>query len=276
MKGLLILFIFVAFVLMTYLIKCILSDNLTCQQFKKNTSKNPVKNFKYIPKKIFQLVADKNDIHPIFQKNIEHIKKLNPDWEYTLYDDNDIFTYIQIHYPPYILDIYKMINPKYGAARADFFRYLLMYKEGGVYLDIKSGMKMGLNYILKNDDEYVLCHWPCSKQSESTNSRFGELQQWNIICRPNHPFLEAVINNVVQQILKYDIYKIGTGKNAVLKVTGPIVYTKSIIPLLNDYHNRIIESHLYIGLVYNNINSDHIGMFKHKHYSKLSSPVILT
>ena len=83
---------------------------------------------KYIPKKIFQLVSDKTKIHPKFLENIQYIKKTNPNWEYTLYDDTDIITYLETYYPPEILYYYNKINPNYGPARADFFRYLLMYR----------------------------------------------------------------------------------------------------------------------------------------------------
>jgi hypothetical protein len=234
----------------------------------------------YIPKKIFQLIADKNKVNPSFQKNIEYIKNLNPDWEYNLYDDSDIITYMTAYYPD-MLYYYNKINPRYGAARADFFRYLLMYREGGVYLDIKSAMKFPLNRIIFPKDEYILSYWNCPCKKMSLDNEMGEFQQWHIICRPKHPFLRAVIQNVIKNIEDYRLSD-GIGKEGVLKVTGPVAYSKSIMPLVSQYNCRIIDTNEMIGLIYNNLpksynpfSDSHIGLFSNTHYSKIREPIII-
>jgi mannosyltransferase OCH1-like enzyme len=242
-------------------------------------SKKEKTEFKFIPKKIFQLIPDKNKIHPDFLQNIDYIKNLNPDWEYILMDDKDIDEYIKKYYP-HLIYYYNRINPKYGAARADFFRYLLMYKEGGAYFDIKSASRFPLNNILKYDDEYILSHfdWECHR--DYLKHPYGEFQQWHIICRPNHPYLKAVIEKVIDNIESYNI-DIGTGKGAVLKVTGPIAYTQAILPILNYNNYRESEFDEMIGLVYNNLDSfnkkesSHVNKFSKTHYSMIDEPVIL-
>ena len=98
------------------------------------------------------------------------------------------------------LNLYTSINPEYGAARADYFRYLLLYKYGGVYLDIKSGMKKSLNHIIDKDDEYILCHWATKDNAKILGNTLGEFQQWHIISKPKHPFLKAVIKNVEKML----------------------------------------------------------------------------
>ena len=151
---------------------------------------------KYIPKQIYQTVKDKKNISPLFRKNINSIKKLNKGWVYYLFDDNDIVEYIQSNYPPEIMDIYNSINPKYGASRADFFRYLLVYKEGGVYLDVKSGMKVPLDQILHEDDHYLLSHWDCPCQKGYVQIMEGEYQQWHVIASPEHriPYSKPLVS----------------------------------------------------------------------------------
>lgn len=230
---------------------------------------------KYIPKKIFQLIADKNKISPEFQKNINYIKNLNPDWEYHLYDDNEMVSYIKENYGEEMLRYYNKINPKYGAAKADLFRYLLMYLEGGVYLDIKSASTIPLSEIILPDDEYLLSYWDLPIQSKLTGNKMGEYQQWHIICRPRHPFLYEVIQQVIKNIDNYDADSIGVGKLAVLKVTGPIAYTKTIKPIIDKYNHRIVELNEFVGLKYNNIGVSHKGLFSNKHYSHITDPVII-
>ena len=268
---------FVLYILCTLLIFGIISlvilRNISISEYQ-NKYFNKTGYIKYIPKKIFQLVADKNKINPDFQKNIEYIKKINPDWEYYLYDDNEITQYIVENYGLEFLEYYNKINPKYGAARADFFRYLLMYKEGGVYLDLKSATKYPLSNIIMPDDEYILSYWDMPMQILNVNHNMGEFQQWHIICRPRHPFLYAVIDRVIKNIDSYNS-SVGVGKLAVLKVTGPIAYTKAILPILDKYNHTIINLNDFAGLIYNNLPKSHTNLFSATHYIKITEPVIL-
>lgn len=230
---------------------------------------------KYIPKKIFQLIPNKNNISSQFQWNINYLQNLNPDWEYHLLDDNDMINYIQRYYGDRYLSYYNRINKKYGAAKADFFRYLLMYREGGAYFDIKSACNIPLSKMLLPDDEYIISHWDLPIQKIYTKNDFGEMQQWHIICRPNHPFLAAVIENVMYNIDHYTVSQ-GVGKQAVLKVTGPIAYTKAIVPILDQYPRRVIQFNDLCGLVYNNLDQGHENLFSRVHYSKVKEPVIIS
>lgn len=223
-----------------------------------------------IPKKIFQLLLpDKNNIHPLFVENIDHIKRINTGWNYTLMDDKDIHSYIYHHYPPDILFYYSRINPKYTAARADFFRYLLMWKEGGVYLDIKSSMSIPLDQVIQPVDEYLLSHWKIPWHNETLGNALGEYQQWHIICRPEHPFLKAVIEKVIDNIKNYTI------PSSVLSVTGPIAYSQAIIPLRDSQPCREVKHHSELSLIYNNLPVDHQNLFETPHYSLLNEPIIL-
>lgn len=230
---------------------------------------------KLIPRKIFQLTADKNNINESFKENINYIKKMNPGWKYTLYDNDDIIEYIKKYFHPYVLETYNSINSKYGAARADFFRYLLMYREGGVYLDLKSASIIPFDFIIKPDDEYLLAHWHITPSAGILGNSLGEFQQWHIICRPKHPFLDAVIRKVIQNVYEYDIQLHGVGKPGVVEVTGPIAYTKAIMSILDKHKYRLFETNFDICLKYNNVKQNHISLFKNKHYSKVREPIVL-
>ena len=237
-----------------------------------NHEKTPLK---YIPKKIFQMVHDKNNISKEFNENIEYIKKLNPDWNYYLMDDKDIEEYIRKNYGEKILGYFKRINPKYGACKSDLARYLILYKEGGVYLDIKSATSFPLSLMILPEDEYILTYSCCAVQEDVLENNYGEFQQWHIITRPYHPFLKSVIENVLNNIDNYDIEINGVGKQSVLELTGPIAYTFSITPLLNKYKHRIVYSPHYIGLIYNNLSSSHKSLFSKTHYSEIDEAIIL-
>lgn len=229
-----------------------------------------------IPKVIYQIYLSNNTpytkkIPNILNRNIRHIKSLNKDWEYKLYNDKMAINFIKKYYGKKMLSIYNKINPKYGPARSDLFRYLLLYQKGGVYLDIKSGMNKPLNNIITEKDTYYLSYWR-GKPSRHLYPPNGELQQWYIITPPKHPFLKEVINNVCDRILNDKVIR--TGKIGVLYLTGPFVYTETITKLLPKYKYKLYNNNVELGFKYRNINMNHVNIFK-SHYTRLNEPIIL-
>lgn len=107
---------------------------------------------------IFQTARSMSDLPHEIEQNIAHLRQSNPEYEYHLFDDEEIRAFILEHYGEVIWGYYQRIAPPYGAARADFFRYLLMYQLGGVYLDIKSSLDRPLREVLRDDDQFLLTH----------------------------------------------------------------------------------------------------------------------
>ena len=230
-----------------------------------------------IPKIIHQTYLTRN-VSKEIECNINNLKNANPDWEYRFYDDNDITIFIENNFPE-ISKFYNKINPKYGAAKADLFRYLLMYKEGGAYLDIKSTLTKPLDEILSSDDQYILAHWVHSHNSVSRhpciNNPNGEYQQWHIICVKGHPFLKAVIENVCKNIDSYNPLLHDVGMMGVLRTTGPIAYSLSILPIVNLHKHRAGFDNDF-GLIYSVFSNGlegHKTLFK-THYHDLKESII--
>lgn len=238
-----------------------------------------------IPRIIHQTYHSKT-FPPEILENINHLKALNPDWEYRVYDDDDITNYITKNYPE-LLNIYNKINPKYGAARADFFRYILIYNEGGVYLDIKSSLTKPLNEILTADDRYLLSHWQNDPKALHADmglhhcipNAFGEFQQWHVVAAKGHPFLKAVIENVSNNIQNYNPYIHDTGSWGVFNLTGPIAYSLAITPLVHLYPHRLERDNTKFGLIYSIFQSKKVGFTHHKllkkHYTLLDESLIV-
>ena len=175
----------------------------------------------------------------------------------------------------------KSINDSYGPAKADLFRYLILYKNGGVYLDIKSGCNKPLNQLIKNDDEFLLYYWDKENTKSRIGNENGEIPQWYIISKPGHAFLKKIIENVCKNILNYDISKHGYGKQMVLKMTGPDIFTLSIEECMkNDDKIKYRFVKIFNYLIYNNIKipnkkfdiMSHQNEFKN-HYSTLKTPL---
>jgi len=236
-----------------------------------------------IPKVIHQTYG--GDILPqTLLDNINAIKRLNPGWVHKIYNDEDIFDFIQKYYPPDVLRKYLKINPKYGAARADLFRYLLIYCKGGVYLDIKSTLERPLDDVLEATDQFILSTWVDDATPQyagwglHTNIKDlpnGEFQQWHVAAAAGHPFLKSVIDAILNNIDIYDPYLHGIGKPGVLNLTGPIAYSLAIAPLLTKYEHRIVKSKTDLGFVYTILGETegHSVLFKN-HYMQQTAPII--
>jgi len=102
-----------------------------------------------IPKIIHQ--TWKNTIIPTqWQDSVDACKKRHSDYEYKLWTDDMMDDFVQLEYPDFY-PTYK--SYKYHIQRCDVFRYLILYKYGGIYIWIwiyfvKRNLKLFYNMIL--------------------------------------------------------------------------------------------------------------------------------
>ena len=104
---------------------------------------------------------------------------------------------------------YSVLVP--GAYRADFWRYCMLYKFGGVYADAKTTCLRPLDEIIRPDDELVLV-----RDIPDTCLLNGF-----IACSPGHPLLGLVIDIVLQNIESRSY-----GQSP-LDITGPHTFGKA-------------------------------------------------
>lgn len=218
------------------------------------------------------------------QRNVDELKARNGGWEHRFYDDQAIERFIREHYGLAMLRLFQTIDPVYGAARADFFRYLLVYRLGGVYLDIKSRFRVPIDQVIdRATDRFVVAQWSNGPGEEYEGWGMhddlaqvggGEYQQWHVIAAPGSPFLRAVLERVCGNIARYRPWRDGVGWIAVLRLTGPIAYTLAIDPLLSLHPHRRVRREAELGLDYSILpERSHLGLFK-RHYSQNRLPVV--
>lgn len=221
-----------------------------------------------------------------FAANLQRIEAMNPGWTVTVYDDADIERFIKDAYGPATLALYGMLNKRYGAARADLFRYLCVYRLGGVYLDLKSTTTRPLDDWIRPNDRYLLSQWdnaPTGHHSdwglypELAHIPHGEYQQWFIVAAAGHAYLRAVIAAVLRSIARYRPLPVRCGRQGVIRVTGPVRYTLAIHPILESHPHRVIdvEDAMQGGLVYSIFEGerDHYKL-NAVHYSQLTEPIV--
>ncbi|EPQ9049355.1 glycosyltransferase [Cronobacter turicensis] len=213
----------------------------------------------------------------------EQLRNLNPDYEYRFYDEPAILAWIETHFGEDMLALYQRINPEYGAARADLFRYLVIYQEGGVYLDVKSFCSRPLDEVIPADCELMLFHWDNQPggqdhkkglHKELAELPHGEYQQWNVIAAPRSPWLREVIDEVTSRIKNYQPATYGIGMKGVLSTTGPIAFTLAIRRIPFSKHVHVVRDHRTVGLKYCGVDSSVLKRFKKSAYARLKTPVV--
>jgi mannosyltransferase OCH1-like enzyme len=223
-----------------------------------------------------------DDVPAAFAAGVARLRSHNPGWTYRYWSDRDVHDFIDDVYGWAVLSLYLRINPRYGAARADLFRYLCIYHYGGVYLDIKSGGAVVLDRLIMPEDSYILSQWNNAGSRrfrnwglhpELAHIKGGEFQQWHVIAAAGHPFLERVIDAVLGNIAAYAEGRDGTGRMAVLRTTGPIAYTRAIHAMLSTYPHRFVDVEA-AGLRYC-ATRDHLSVFGASSYMRQTTSLVL-
>ena len=177
-----------------------------------------------IPKVIYQTWKTKN-LHPNCINVKNNIQALNPDYEIILYDDMEADQFIRYNFDEYTYKCFSQLN--IGASRADFWRYCILYINGGIYLDLDADITRPLDELIQEDDKGIITR-------ESHNEIFN---QWILIFEKEHPIMKKSIENCCYNISNkttHDIYYL----------TGPRLFTKSVNEVLCGYYNKPV-SNLY-------------------------------
>ena len=179
--------------------------------------KNPENNkeYKYIPKKIFQTYKN-NKVSPGMYDAVHTWIDKNPDWEYHFYDDNDCRYFIKDNFPKKVLAAYDTLIP--GAYKADLWRYCVLYIYGGVYVDIKAELLVSLNDVISDEVKFLSFKDAIHFRSKNDTN----IYQAFICAEPNQLFLYNLLGLIVDNSSK------GFYGHNQLSITGPGLLGKAI------------------------------------------------
>jgi hypothetical protein len=172
---------------------------------------------------------------PKMKACVEDLKAKNPEFRHHLYDDTMCRAFIQNNFPTDVLDAFDTLIP--GAFKADLWRYCILYKRGGIYLDIKFNCVRGFRLINLTDKEYfVLDRTRLQNKNVAQELKMindpdyykkieADCDSWKdrkvgiynavMVCKPGNPVLLRCINKIVRNVKKRD-----KGYNP-FYVTGP-------------------------------------------------------
>ena len=230
-----------------------------------------------IPKQIFRTWED-DSWKTKCRKAYDHTAKIVPDWPQKVFTNQECDAFVHKVYANYpdIIDAYELCN--YGVMKADFWRYLVIYHYGGLYLDMKSAVIKPIDLELNVNKAYVSTWDPVHHKYLFGGK--GEYAQWWIIAPPKCEFLWKVIWQVTRNLrfLRHneeyeaqftDLAFDKSTKHKILGTTGPFVYT--YIALKYPY---LVTN---VG-VFNSVNymfgKKEYKNQKSNHYSKKTKPLI--
>lgn len=226
----------------------------------------------------------------------------NPEFQQVLFTDLDVNNFINEFNYPGLKKAYNRINPKYGAARADLFRYAILYKNGGFYMDIKTLATCSIKDKLGNNDAFLLSKWQGpsytgDKEIFTSNnltfaSKVGEWEQYWLACEKAHPIMKAILDKCIKNILYPETNLLINnslqkmfGKRNVLAMTGPLMMTYVVDNFIVNNPNfkdfTITRPSFDNCIKYTNPKSsfeDHYGAYKSVntlHYSQLNEPLLI-
>lgn len=105
-----------------------------------------------------------------FKANVEKIAVLNDAWHLHFFGNQEIEIFIKKNYTTDIFEAFKSIHRSYGAAQADFFRYLVLYRMGGIYIDAKTKVEQPFDTWISRDDQYIVSQWSRAHLEKYPNS----------------------------------------------------------------------------------------------------------
>ena len=195
-----------------------------------------------IPLNIYQTWWTKDSLTPSMFQCIQLIKNNNPRFNYQLFDDQDCRNFILNNYSIDVLRAYDTLIP--GAYKADLWRYCILYKKGGIYLDIKYKPLHLFKFINLTEKEHFVL-------DADRQGIYNAL----IVSKPGNEILKKAIDKVVENVQKR-FY--GT---SFLEPTGPKLLASFFTP--QEKNNLDMNHQVYFGNNNNRvINFNNITIFK--------------
>jgi mannosyltransferase OCH1-like enzyme len=176
-----------------------------------------------IPKIIHQTWKTLN-IPDEWKDAVESCKNQHKDYKHIIWSHEMMESFVKKEYPDFY-NVY-MAYP-YDIQRCDAFRYLVLYKYGGIYLDMDVICKKKIDSILEYD---LVLTKSLNVENSYTNSFYMVI--------PNHPFIKFCIDNLPDYVNSYKYF----GKHwHVMNSTGPNFLTN----MIKKYGEKNIKN-LYI------------------------------
>lgn len=191
-----------------------------------------------IPKIIHQTApSNMNDWHPIWEECQESWKRNFPDFEYVMWNDEDIEELVRNYYPEYFEDYNSF---PYKIVKIDFVRFCILHQYGGIYADMDMYCYKNFYDNLRHDIYIV----------ESWNEWNEKVQNSLMMSSKNHKFWIKCMKESNRKIKSIPIDTntlFGSDRNEyILNACGPQLISNILDPsigiLPKDIFNPQVEN----------------------------------
>ena len=148
-----------------------------------------------IPKLIFQ--SWKTD--KLEEKLCNHVliwSRMNPEYDYFLFNDDAIDTFIRLEYGREIFSSYACV--KVGAAKCDVWRLLMVYLYGGLYFDFDTRLQTKFSEWNWGPERDVVTARSCTAAPKKHPG--GCAHQWGLVYAPRHRVLYDSIRETLTNL----------------------------------------------------------------------------
>ena len=155
---------------------------------------------------------------------METIKKANPDYWHKLWTDEDVKDFKLVN--KNIFD-----NCSNNGVKSDIFRYEILQRYGGIYMDTDFIAHKSFDDLLGFD---FFSGTSCAQNCEILNGLFGTI--------PNHPIMNLAIKELSNKTPHHSFQNMA---NAVLDFSGPRFMTKCFLEVTEETHNVVVLPEKY-------------------------------
>jgi hypothetical protein len=170
-----------------------------------------------IPKVIYLTSCNKNIPNYV----CSNWKKLNPEYDIKLYDDNDCIEFLEKEFGKEYTNIFNYI--KDGPIKSDFFRVCILYLYGGVYSDIDIEPLIPIKDFLEEDVDFL-----------TSDSRiYSKINPHIIIAAKNNHILKKCIDKYMYMYMNELEYSYWGW--SIVNIMTPILNKELNIEFCNKY-----------------------------------------
>lgn len=138
---------------------------------------------------IFYTSWHTKELPPKMKENYDLLVETNPEFTHYLFDENDCREFIKNNFDNQVLYAYNSLIP--CSYKSDLWRYCVLYKTGGIYMDIKYKCVNGFKLVALTEDEFFVRDRPYHMSYNA------------LICvKPGNEILLKCINNIVENVNK--------------------------------------------------------------------------
>lgn len=150
-----------------------------------------------------------------------------PTFEFRFRDDEDCARFINEHCSAEVRDLYSRLQ--IGAAKADFWRILVLSAHGGIYMDVDAALLWPPEWFLEPHQSELLIR-----------PKDGKLTNYFLATAPGNPIFKTIADRISTNIAENSI-------KSVFDMTGPTVVdaVASVFPIHTAPYNLVCKQGIF-------------------------------